>query len=79
MADWETFFVVIAVLCAVLTLLALGQICNTRQGKKDIEEYLEFVDFVQNKWGQEMPFTYPRVGPDPRIVAGRPPPSSVGI
>ena len=54
------------VLCGAITLITISKIIDIYRAKKVIKKYLERMEWVQNKWGFQMPFTYPKLGPDPR-------------
>ena len=81
MAEWDSFFQLLGIVCGVLTLMFLGALCNSRTSKKRIDDYLMRVEWVRKKWGTQMPFTFPKTGPDPRGPVPRIPlpPRRVGI
>ena len=54
------------VLCGGLTALAIARVYNIYKSKPVMKEYVERIEWVQKKWGFQMPFTYPKTGPDPR-------------
>lgn len=49
-----------------LGALAIARVYNIHKAKPAMEEYIEHIGWVHEKWAFQMPFTYPQTGPDPR-------------
>lgn len=46
--------------------VGVGYWTVNRKNRAGIASYMERVEYVQSKWGNQLPWTYPQVGPDPR-------------
>jgi hypothetical protein len=62
----SSVFISTLVLCGVLTLWTISRVYDVYKSKRAMKTYAKHMEWVHRKWGFQMPFTYPKTGPDPR-------------